>query len=276
MSHSSARPRPKCWVLCTWVSTKPGITSRPEASIVLKSALPAGRFSLLPTKLMRSPVITIAPFRSIRRSRSTVTIQSASRMTSPVIACFDPSFLRQLQSNRSQIGAPHVFVVHQDCTLTLQNDAGVFQDIAVFGKLKRLVRILLDQHDGDAMLIEISQNSENLLDEQRGETKRRLVQEKQPRARHQAASDGEHLLLAAAQRTRALLSPFGQDRKQAVGPVESLADLLPISPCVGAYLEIVEDAHIGEQLAAFRHHRNAETDDPMRRNVADRLIVELD
>src|SRR5262249_11350354 len=71
-------------------------------------------------------------------------------------------------------------------------------------------------------------------------------------------------------------SPLGQHREQAVGPVETTTHILPVSPAVGAHLKVVHDAHVREQLATLRHHRDAETDDTIGRNSADRLTIETD
>ena len=45
------------------------------------------------------------------------------------------------------------------------------------------------------------------------EPERRLVEDEQPRLGHQAAADGEHLLLAAGERAGALALPFGEARE---------------------------------------------------------------
>ena len=54
---------------------------------------------------------------------------------------------------------------------------------------------------------------EHLLDQQRRQAERRLVEDQQLRLGHQAAADGEHLLLAARQRAGALRAALVQARK---------------------------------------------------------------
>jgi hypothetical protein len=56
---------------------------------------------------------------------------------------------------------------------------------------------------------------EHLLDQQRRQAERGLVQDQQPRLGHQAAADGQHLLLAAAQRAGELPRALAQPRKVA-------------------------------------------------------------
>src|ERR1700730_6510885 len=100
----------------------------------------------------------------------------------------------RLPSYCPQIRALHVLVLHEARTFALQSDAAVLQDIAVFGKLERLLRILLDQQDGDPLPIELLHDGEDLLDQQRGEAERGLVEKEEPRPRHEAPSNPEHSL----------------------------------------------------------------------------------
>ena len=64
---------------------------------------------------------------------------------------------------------------------------------------------------------------EQLLDQQRREAERRLVEDEQLRLGHQAAADREHLLLAAGQRAGALALPFGEPREDREHPARGFA-----------------------------------------------------
>ena len=64
---------------------------------------------------------------------------------------------------------------------------------------------------------------EQLLDQERGEAERRLVEDQQPGLGHQAAADGEHLLFAAGQRAGALALPFGEPREDREHPARGFA-----------------------------------------------------
>jgi hypothetical protein len=68
----------------------------------------------------------------------------------------------------------------------------------VIGDRERLRHVLLDQQDGQAGSLEIKNGGEDQLHDWR-EAERRLEHD-EARIAHQAASDGEHLLLAAGQR----------------------------------------------------------------------------
>ena len=61
-----------------------------------------------------------------------------------------------------------------------------------------MVGVLLDQkHRHAVALVEVADDLEDLLDDERREAERWLVEQEQARAAHQGAGDGEHLLLAA-------------------------------------------------------------------------------
>ena len=54
---------------------------------------------------------------------------------------------------------------------------------------------------------------EQLLDQQRRQAERRLVEDQELRLGHQSAADRQHLLLAARQRAGALALPLGEPRE---------------------------------------------------------------
>ena len=62
--------------------------------------------------------------------------------------------------------------------------------------------------------VDVADDVEDLLDQDRRQAHRRLVQQQHARLGHQRAADGEHLLLAAGERAghlaRALLEPREQ------------------------------------------------------------------
>src|SRR5262249_60915021 len=83
---------------------------------------------------------------------------------------------------------------------------------------ERHVRVLLDQEHGDPALVDLANRAEDLAHEQGRESERRLVQEQEARARHESAADGQHLLLAARERARALLLALEQSREELAHP----------------------------------------------------------
>jgi hypothetical protein len=86
----------------------------------------------------------------------------------------------------------HVSILeHKDMLCSLQNHSGV----------------LLGNQDRRPFAIDERQNGKDLADDARREAERRLVEQQQPRPRHQRASNREHLLLAARKHARCLVAP---------------------------------------------------------------------
>src|ERR1700751_5463256 len=73
---------------------------------------------------------------------------------------------------------------------------------------------LLEQRDSEPLRSERSKCLPDLADNDRSEPKRRLVQDQQPRIRHQSHRAGNHLLLPAGKRARRLPSPLLENREQ--------------------------------------------------------------
>src|SRR5262245_62241458 len=91
------------------------------------------------------------------------------------------------------------------------------------GELERVIGVLLDEEDGNALLlVEIANDREDLLDDEGRETERRLVEEQEARAAHQRAGDGQHLLLAARQGAAALIEPFLESREDGADALQIL------------------------------------------------------
>src|SRR5690349_15719860 len=78
-------------------------------------------------------------------------------------------------------------------------------------ELERVERVLLDQKDCETVLgIERFDRIENLLDDQRRQAQRRLIQQQQSWPTHQRPRDCEHLLFAARKRSAALIQALAQ------------------------------------------------------------------
>ena len=114
---------------------------------------------------------------------------------------------------RPKVGAADVVVFVEFGGLTVQGDRPCFQNVRVFGKAQRELGILLHQHDGHAPLVNLRDESADLLDEDRRESDRRLVQQKNLRTRHQRSADRKHLLLAAGEGLGPLTTPLLEPRK---------------------------------------------------------------
>src|SRR6516165_4298990 len=90
---------------------------------------------------------------------------------------------------RQQLGAS---ALHRDCAID--------HHIAAMGELERMKGVLFDQENGETFTrVQLCNHLEDLLDDERRETKRRLVQEQQSGPAHQRSRNRQHLLLAARQ-----------------------------------------------------------------------------
>ena len=94
---------------------------------------------------------------------------------------------------------------------------------------------------------------EHLLDQQRREAERGLVEDQQLRLGHQAAPDGQHLLLAARQRAGALRHAARAGAGRCANTRSQIAARLRPAAAIAAEIEIFAHAHVREDAAAFRH-----------------------
>ena len=124
--------------------------------------------------------------------------------------------------------------------------------------------------------VERAQDAEQLLDDQRREAERRLVEQHQARAQHHGAADREHLLLAARERAGLLAVALLQAREIAVDALDVGGDLAAVAARHGADLQVLLDGLARERAAALRHMRDAEPHDVFGRACRDRLAVEAD
>src|SRR5262249_54142423 len=86
---------------------------------------------------------------------------------------------------------------------------------------------------------------------------------KQDRFGHEAAADRQHLLLAAREAAGPLCLPFGETREDAEDALAILPSLIARAP-ISPKIEIVPDAQIGKDAAAFWHMNEATRDDACR------------
>ena len=76
------------------------------------------------------------------------------------------------------------------------------------------MHVLLDEKDRDALLVDLADEVEILLDQDRRQAERGFVDQQQFRRPHQAAADRDHGLLAARHGAGELHPAFGQARKR--------------------------------------------------------------
>ena len=140
-------------------------------------------------------------------------------------------------------------------------------------QLERQRGVLLDQQNGQPLLLELGDRLPQALDDDRRQPFRRLVHDQAIGIGHQPAADGEHLLLAAGQRLGALAPALAQPRKQRIDPLQAPAVALGAVP---GDQEIVLDAERRKHPAALRHQPDAAAHDGERRIAGDVGTLEID
>ena len=110
---------------------------------------------------------------------------------------------------------------------------------------------------------------EHLVHDRRGEPERGLVQQQQPRARHQRAADRHHLLLAAGERARGLAAPLGEDREELVHARQRGLARAPRLAAVAAHLEVLLHRHAGEEPPPLGDERDPVAAHQVRRHRAE-------
>src|SRR5436190_2515561 len=178
------------------------------------------------------------------------------------------------QPSRPQIRLLHFGVLLQLRRLVRQRDGAGLEDVAAVRYVERRVRVLLDQEDRRALVVDLLDGLVDPLDEDRREPHPGLVEEQQPRLRHQRAPDSEHLLLAARHRARLLLLALLQPREQVVDAVQIRIDVVVAQ--IRPELEVLAHGHAREAAPALRPLRDAEPDDLLRSRLPQLASLEFD
>ena len=99
---------------------------------------------------------------------------------------------------------------------------------------------------------------EDLIRDQRGQAKARLVQQQKARLSHQRAADGDHLLLASRQGGCGLIDPLPQFGKAGEDPFHTPADLgLADLQDQSAQFEVLPDGQGPEHLPPLGAERQS-------------------
>ena len=98
---------------------------------------------------------------------------------------------------------------HQIGHLARLDRLSLFNDDIALRQLAGDDKVLFhQQHGGPHLTVDVLNDSGHILKRHRGQSAGRFVQHQNPRAGHQAAADGDHLLFAARQGGGGLLAAF--------------------------------------------------------------------
>src|ERR1700736_6249143 len=125
-----------------------------------------------------------------------------------------------------EIGRADVAVCEELAPGAGERDLAGLQDIAAMGEPQGVMRVLLDQeHRYLLLLVDLADHLEDLLDDERRQPQRGLVEQQQARPAHQRAADRQHLLLAPRERAAALALAALQDGEEREDTAKILGEM---------------------------------------------------
>src|SRR5581483_3593654 len=151
-------------------------------------------------------------------------------------------------------------IVEERVAVAREHGPAVLQHVGALDEIERAMNVLLDQQHGHAGAGDPVQGFDDFLDQARRDADEGLIEQEQPRIRHERAADRHHLLLPAAQLAGVLLVLLLQNRKQREHVGERLIQRIAGAARVRAYRQVLEDGHSGKEPAAFRHQRHTARD----------------
>ena len=129
---------------------------------------------------------------------------------------------------------------------------------------ERLLRVLLYQHDGKPLFIELLYDLKHLLNYDRRKTERRLIKHHKLRARHHTSADSKHLLLTAGEQTAVLLFTLFKSRKDTVDTLNVFLDAVLILPEIASDTEVFIHGELCKYLPCLRNLHKTRLDNFIR------------
>ena len=142
------------------------------------------------------------------------------------------------------------------------------------GELQGKPCVLLDEEYARSLPVDLGDDAEDFLHQDRAEAHGGLIEEEQARPAHQAAGRREHLLLAAGERAAVLAGPLLQPREALIHSLEGLRDLPLVVAGEGAHQEILPHGERGEDLPPLGNLADAQPHDLLGGYRADLLSPE--
>ena len=176
----------------------------------------------------------------------------------------------------AEVAVAHLVALRQVGGAAGQRDAADLEHDGLVGDAERHRGVLLDEHDGHALAVDLLDHLGELGDDPRRETQRRLVEQQHARRGHQRAADREHLLLAAGQQAGALARALAEDREQLghAGPRALARRLVARRQPAGA--QVLLHRQVREDAPALRHVHEPAARDPRRVHADEAAARELD
>src|SRR5437763_11141327 len=141
------------------------------------------------------------------------------------------------------------------------DDAPGLQYVAAIGHGECLGGVLLDQEDGRALAVDVTNDVEDLVDEDGCQSERGLVEEQHLWLGHQPAGDRQHLLLAAREGAADLVQALPDPWKERQDVLLVTSDTLSVFAPVGAEDQVDAHAHSVEDATPLGYVTDPEPDD---------------
>src|SRR6266550_3414061 len=113
----------------------------------------------------------------------------------------------------AQVGFLDLFGCEELATRALLDHNPRLEHVAAMRDLERFMRVLLDQQDRGALRVDLADDGEDRLDEDRRESEGGLVEQHDFGLGHERTAHREHLLLAAGKGARDLRAALLEPRK---------------------------------------------------------------
>src|SRR2546427_1312531 len=148
------------------------------------------------------------------------------------------------------------------------------QHVGVIRDLQGLGRILLDHEDRLAEPSEALDDAEDLLEDERGQAERRLVEQDQPRLEEKRSRHLEQLLLTTGEVAGPPAARLAQDGKRLVELLDLSVELGRARPRVSAEQEVLLHRHERKDVPPLRDVRHAAAQELGRGPIRDVLAAE--
>src|SRR6266852_2083875 len=175
----------------------------------------------------------------------------------------------------TQIGTADGLVASELRARAVDRDSADLEHVRLGRDLEREAGVLLDEQDCDLVgLVDGANDLEDGAHHNRGEAKRRFIEQHQARLHEQRAADCKHLLLAARKRTCRQPAALAQDRKIFEHAVVVLSNGSPILARVLTQSQVFVDRQLGQDASAFGDVRDAAPDDVLGGLMPERMAGE--
>src|SRR5438105_2529337 len=144
-----------------------------------------------------------------------------------------------------------------------QEDAPGLDDVSAVRDLERAQRVLLDQQNRDAIVVDLLDDVEHGVHHLRREAQRGFVEQKELRLRQQAAGDGEDLLLATRELAGRKVPALAEDWKLLHQFLDVAMRGAAVSTRPSPQLEVLSDREASQDLAPLGDLDEALLDDPV-------------